>query len=421
MNELIDFFVSFFNNLGSNIKRDENFLVVENISPKFEKFSGKKGPYLFSFEKEKEGYELITQNNYLVNTIKDFLEGRGESTLLKIVFDKEIKENINKIIPFRNSKIKNIIKTAKNEFIFKFSFSTNYRYLNEKESVVNSIFVKENKIINLDEKFKLVEGSKGEINERNIEKEYLLAKEKLKEINREKIKELGEKLNALLTQEITRIDLHYENNLREFREQETSLLKQAETSKLDKEKLKKIEKNLVNLREGENVKKIQDEQKALIQSEIKKHGLKIDNKLINTSIIYYPIYTLNLTLELEDKNYKIIELIYDPLNEKIEPLYCKSCKKELKEIILCSSGHLTCRECGEKCVVCGSTSCKQCNIERCSVCGVNTCPQCVKRCGICNKPVCNSHINLVQGRKICNNCAKKESANASKNQVFRLR
>jgi hypothetical protein len=409
MTELINFVIKFFNNLGSEIKQDGERLVISCIPQNFEKFSGKNGPYFLSFDGEKEGYEVVSPSHYLIKAIREFLEDRGGTTLLKINFLTELKEEIPKIIPFLNAEIKNINKTAKNNFIFKFSFATTFQYFNEKETAIHHIFVKDNEVINWDESLILVEGNKRDVQEVNADKEYSISREELKKMILPKTDELKNKLGEKLENEIAQIHQLYEKNISEIEAQEESLKKQAKANKDDLEKAKKIARSLENMKEENNKKKIKDEEEEFIQKEIKKHGLKIENKLINTTIIYFPVYHLNLTLEIEKNNYKIIELDYDPFKKKILPIYCKSCGEELKEIILCSSGHLTCRNCGEKCASCGKIYCKSCQTKICSECGRVACQHCQNTCEVCGKVFCSTHIINNSGRKVCRICNNQKS------------
>ena len=408
MNELINFYSKFFKSIGCNVQQRERELVVSEIPANFEKFSGKKGPYFFSFDREREGYEYVSQSHYLVKTIKEFLEGRGETTLLRIDFGINFKEEIPKRIPFLNSEIRSINKNSTNRFIFKFSFATTFQYLNEKETVINQIYVLDNKIIDFDNSLNLAEGNKRDFQEVSAEKEYSLAREELKKIILPKTEELKKKLGEQLNNEIARINQLYQNNLSEVEEQENSLKKQIEANREDRDKVKRLNKMLENLNENSNKNKIKEEEQEFIQKEIRKHGLKIDTKLVNTTIIYFPFYNLNLTMEVEKNNLKIIELGYDPLKKIVSPVHCKSCGKEVKEIILCSSGHITCRECGDKCASCGSVYCKSCQTKKCEECGRTLCSHCWNKCDACGKIFCDYHITKNNGKKICKSCERKQ-------------
>jgi hypothetical protein len=407
MNKLKDFFVKFFKQLKCEITEKEDCLIIYSVPQSFEKFSGKRGPYKFSFDKEIENYELISSNHYLIRTIKDFLEGHGETTLLKAKFDLDLKEELQKITPFTNSKIKSINKFSIFDEVIQFSFSTTFRYLNESKVLINKIFVREGKIIDDPQLNNLSEGDKKDLSNLNLEKHYEIAKEELKKIILPETEKLREELGERLSEEISRIEKLYEGNFTEIKEKEESIKKQIENNKENEEKRKRLEKNIENLQEENNLKNIKEEREEFIQKEIKKYGLRIDNKLINTTIICFPIYKLSLTLELEKDNLKIIELVYHPLDKKIEPIYCKSCGKELKEIILCSSGHLTCRECGDKCPSCGGIFCKSCFVRECSECGRKICQRCQNICSSCGKVFCNMHIRNVNGKKLCRSCERK--------------
>lgn len=407
MNNLKDFFVKFFKQLKCEITEKEDCLIISSVPQSFEKFSGKRGPYKFSFDKEIENYELISSNHYLIRTIKDFLEGHGETTLLKAKFDLDLKEELQKIIPFTNSKIKSINKFSIFDEVIQFSFSTTFRYLNESKVLINKIFVRDGKIIDDPKLNNLSEGDKKDLSNLNLEKHYEIAKEELKKIILPETEKLREELGERLSEEISRIEKLYEGNFTEIKEKEESIKKQIENNKENEEKRKRLEKNIESLQEENNIKKIKEEKEEFIQKEIKKYGLRIDNKLINTTIICFPIYKLSLTLELEKDNLKIIELVYHPLDKKIEPVYCKSCGKELKEIILCSSGHLTCRECGDKCPSCEGIFCKSCFVRECNECGRKICQRCQNICSSCGKVFCNMHIRNVNGKKLCRSCERK--------------
>jgi hypothetical protein len=407
MNNLMEFFLKFFKQIKSEVKEEGDCLFVSSVPQGFEKFSGKKGPYKFSFDKEREGYEFVSNNHYLIKTIKDFLEGRGETTLLKVKFDINLKEELKKTIPFMNSEIKSINKIALNDKIVQFSFSTTFRYLNESKVKINKIFLREGKVIEDPKILDFFEGHKRDLVDLDIEKEYSAAKEELKKAISPDLEKIKEELNEKLSQEIERIEKLYEEHLSETKEKEAALQKQIENNKDNPEKKEKLEKSFEILKEENSVSKIKAEREEFIQKEIKKYGLKIDTKLINTTIIYFPIYQLSLTLELEKGNLKIIEIVYSPLDKKISPLYCKSCGKELEEIIVCSSGHLTCRECGDKCNSCDGIYCKSCSTKECSECHRVTCQRCQNTCSSCGKVFCNLHIRESNGRKVCKMCQSK--------------
>lgn len=399
---LIEFFEKFFESLGCKIQKRDFCLIVEDVPANFEKFSGKKSPYYFSFESETAGYELINANHYLIKSMKEFLEGRGETTLLKMDVQFAPKEEIPKLIPFRNCTIKNISKTSKNDFIFRFSFASIFQYLNDREQIINHLYIKNGEIINFDESIPLSEGNKKEISDISIDKEYETAKLKLKGLIEPKVKEISQKLNEQLDKEISRIKEHYKNRLGEINQQKELLNRQIKES--NGEKKKKFEKMLQKIEE-ENLSSA--EEQTFIDGEKKKHGLSIKNKLINASVIYFPILNLNLMLESGKAN-RIIQMEYDSLKKELLPLFCSTCNSKLDEIILCSSGHLTCKNCGDKCVVCDGVFCKSCSQFKCNYCERKICSQCANVCASCKKTFCKNHLYPFDaGRKLCHNCMKK--------------
>ena len=88
---------------------------------------------------------------------------------------------------------------------------------------------------------------------------------------------------------------------------------------------------------------------------------------------------------------------------------CKNCKTELDEVIICSSGHFTCRNCGEKCDSCDGITCKACNVRKCTDCGKNICNNCFDVCSECRKSFCKGHLIKIPGtnKNTCRACMKR--------------
>ena len=89
-NEKIQSFcLRFFEKLGAEIKFLSGYYVINKVPESFEKFFGKQSPYFFAlsggnFPKE---VEIINQGNHLIKSINGFLEGSGETTLVKLNID----------------------------------------------------------------------------------------------------------------------------------------------------------------------------------------------------------------------------------------------------------------------------------------------------------------------------------------------
>lgn len=407
-----EFFEKFFGNLGCKLVSEEDCLVISDVPASFEKFSGKKSPYYLCFGQNpvSEIYEKINSNHYLVKSMKEFLEGHGETTLLKLEVQFEPKEEIPNLIPFRNCKIKSVSKTSRNDFVLRFSFGTVFQYLNDKEQIINNIYIRNGDVIDFDGDLSFTEGNKRDLKEINTQNEYELAKTKLRELINPKLEELSSRLNEKLKKEISRIESHYKNNLDEIKQQREMLIKQVEecddsTDGIDKKK--KFEKMLEKIKDENSENKLSQEEKTLIDHEIRKHGLSVKNKLINVSVIYFPIY--NVSFVVNAGNDKMLNVEYDSLKKKINPLFCASCKCELDEIIVCSSGHLTCRNCGSKCEFCEGISCKSCAELKCSFCGRRLCSACADTCSFCKNVFCKDHLNSVPGsnKKLCRNCTQR--------------
>ena len=407
MTDLKQFLMKFFTNLNCEVVDEGDSIKVSNIPQKFGKFAGNYGPYFLSFKESREGYEQITQSHYLIKAINEFLEGKGSTTILELQTGFNAEKDLPRLIPFLNSEIKSVSSMRETNFIFKFTFSTTYQYLSEKETLVSQIYIRDGEVIDF-ESDSLVEGNRRRFQGINLENEMNLAKSKLKELTTPKTQELGAKLKVLLEKEIERIKEHYKKDLEEFVTKEVALQEQIK-QETSPEKRKKFEKMLENLREGSSIERIKKEEQNFMQHEVRKHGLSINNKLMNIAVIHFPIYRMNLTMNLGDNKLKMIEMVYDPVKKKLNPILCKGCGKEVSEIIICASGHFTCRDCGDRCEACGGVLCKACHVSKCSECGKKLCADCVDVCSGCRKSFCRTHLTKIPGtnKSTCRYCAKK--------------
>jgi len=321
-----EFILEFFE--GSKVKEEKGILTISEVQKDFEEFIGKKAPYKLVFDLETyvktKDSELVTQGSYLLLAIKDYLSNKGQTSLLKI----NIKPDLLKIS--KNSKLKNykIIKIDEKEYntLSEFYFLSIYQYLNDKKQAINRFLIQNNKLSNLDlDKFKISKGDKEKISNSEFNKEYNLAKKKLnlqviKQINAIKIP-----LNKKLEKELKRIKDYYH---RQIKEKDEEIEKCEQKIKLLENKVKHtfydrdidtlnrmIRESKVRLEmlQRKNYKqRLKTEESFHINDEVEKHVLSIKNTLINTTIYYYPIYSIEATY----KGKKVIKK-YDPVLEKV--------------------------------------------------------------------------------------------------------
>jgi hypothetical protein len=399
-----DFSERFFSNLGCKCSWNEKVLVIENVPASFEKFFGKKSPYFLVFQQENcnNNEELMTKGSYLLKSMATWLENLGQTGLLKInldISDTQIKN----WFKFRNCEVYNIKKKVQNKSFYKFTFQTTYQYLNEREQISSSFYLQDGSIIefNLDS-FNVSDGKKNEANSQDIKPSYLSAKEALKNIIAQKIKELEVVLETRLEKEIGRIKHHYSSQIKEKQDQlekSTDSLNQLEkTGKPDK--IARAKEHIQDLKNSFDFDKIKKEEEFFIADENRKHSLSVDTKLINTTIIYYPIY--HISIFLKNNSGRQIELIYDPLKKEKSSISCDICKNQISELVLDSCGHLICAKCGSRCSQCSNISCNNC-LSKCEYCKRIVCKKCMSRCQKCGKLVCKSHIKK---DSMCINCLK---------------
>lgn len=416
--KLAELVYKFFEAFNCSVEWKGKLLIVENVPKDFEKFFGKNSPYIFSFDPQINEGELITKSSFLIRIINDYLGDKAQTTLLRIEFDKDLAEEITKNYTLQNCKVNHISKEEQINFMTRFTFLTTIQYLNEKEQITTPIYLSGNNIIDFDEsKFQLIDGRERDVKkienlDSQVESSYEIAKSTVKDLLKPNIDKITFSLKEKLSQEIARIDNHSNQQLSEINLEIEKANKRIEQYKkeYDKkrdetipDKIKKLEEKIIDIKNKTDFKQLNEEKELLIKNEIRNHALSIKNKIINTSIIYYPAYKLNVFFKTS-KSARLMNIDYDPFHNTFSKLNCEVCNKEVNEIILCNSSHLTCRECGEYCDYCKEIVCKRCTKNTCSDCGKNICNSCNVRCNKCGKNYCNIHIPKTTG-KTCKNCS----------------
>ena len=241
--EIKKFAIDFFNRLGCRTKIENESLVVEGVPSDFEVFYGKKSPYkiIFDKESENENSELAVKGSFLIKSMANYLENRGQTTLLKIDFKIDPNEIIRKNINLGDSILSSINKKIRYSVVVRFSFLSVFQYLNEKKQILNSICVDEKGKIDFNpEDFKMIEGSSSEFNISDINLYYLNSKKELKNITDKKTNEIKNYLGDKIKKEVERIENHYKNQKEELNKSADRL----------KSQIKEIEEKSKNIEGG---------------------------------------------------------------------------------------------------------------------------------------------------------------------------
>ena len=395
-NKVMEFAEKFFKNLGAKIIVNSEGLFISEVPADFEKFYGRKAPYQFVFSPQHKtpANELVEQGSYLLKAMSNFLDAQGKTTLVKINFKVDPEKELLKRIKLNNCEIEKLVSLKKHNFFFRFNFHTIFQYLNEKEKVTEDIYVYEGKIINGDlSDYELSEGRKSEVVIPDIKEPYEIAKEKMRELSKPKLVSLSEELSTRLDREIKRIEEH---SITESKEVNEELNKKARKTG------ESIEDELFN-----RLADIKKDKLRTIELEKQRHGININTKLFNTTLIYYPLFSYDCFLS--NKNGKrIIGISLDPLTNEFKELFCESCESKIKEIYLCTSGHVSCKNCFSRCTSCGKDHCKKCLDVECNQCGRMICKKCSTRCFSCSKNFCEDHMtkDRISGRLYCSNCLR---------------
>ncbi|HLC31890.1 MAG TPA: hypothetical protein VJK51_04435 [Candidatus Nanoarchaeia archaeon] len=413
-NPLKSFTLNFFENIKASIKWEKNVLEITSVPKDFETLFGKRAPYLLIFNPEdiSPNAELISPGSLLITSMKRFLEDKAKTTLQKINVDPSFTDIITASFSLKNASFSNITKNKSYSSLIRFTFATVFQYLNEKEQLLNFITYEKDSIANIDiDEFELIEGKASEIQLPNVDALYPTAKEHLKSLLQPKVHEIAKNLKVKLEKEQQRIKHHYENQKRELQLQQDKI--QLQLVELEKQptpekntllRIERLKESLKELQRPELKQNVEKEEQFLLKDESQKHGLAMNTRLLNTSIIYYPTFSIQGYIKNADTT-RYIKLSYNPLKKQLSPLPCESCTTLLKEIILCSGAHIICPSCAALCPSCAKPSCKNCLKKSCTTCHRPACKTCLIRCSSCSLTQCKHHFPSLSPKPLCQSCS----------------
>jgi hypothetical protein len=86
---------------------------------------------------------------------------------------------------------------------------------------------------------------------------------------------------------------------------------------------------------------------------------------------------------------------------------CPSCGETPRTLRLCTSGHLGCAKCTERCGVCSAGACRDHGLAICAVEGHPVCGEHSLTCGSCDRTHCELHAGhcAAADHKVCSSCA----------------
>jgi len=419
MEQVRKFVSGFFESLGCNLRWDGEVLVVKNVPVKFEEYYGKEAPYRFVFNKGLDG-QFVGKGSAVFEKILSFLKRGGKMSILRIDFADVDVDGVLGRLRLKNCEVESVGRRFRNNFFTRFSFVVNFNYLNESERVVEEVFVYDGKVVTGDlDGYTVVDGDSLDVDKEVVKRGYSVALGVLNERLVETQGRISEELKGKLDLEVRRIEDYYDVQLREFggdlkvRLEKVKEL-EMEVRGCDDEgrevlvgRLEKLRKGLVRVGDDEAVDRVKREKVATIEDAKQKFSLDVNRKLVNTTVVYYPVFVFKVYLK-DGEAKRLVEVCYDPLIGSVDDLVCESCGKVLDKINLCAGGHLTCDDCMGVCGECGGKFCERCLGRSCVVCGRRLCKNCVKVCRGCGRTVCATHLrrDCVSGEERCMMCLR---------------
>lgn len=420
---------NFFKNLKCETIWENSLLLVHKVPNDFEKLYEKSSPYIFSFDEETSrnnpDSELITKGSLILKLMAVYLDNKAQTTILKIDFNPDLNEIIKNNIDFKNYEVVDLNRNIKNDYIFRFTFLTTLQYFNDKEQIITSIYLNNNQLLNdfnIDD-YPSISGKKEDTKKElldEIKSNYAVARENLKLKLHNKTREVSLSLNKSLERALDRLNSHYNHQIMEIKKQNENNIENLKNSKMKLEKTKEKNKQIIidrinrleeaikNSRINEEIEKLEKEKQFFLNDEKHKHSINLNSSIMNTTVIYFPIFEFKIQIKTKDHKPKELTFTYHPLKKELSKIYCESCNSEINEIFLCeSNNHLACSNCLTICPRCGKKVCKSCRQLSCNICGGEICEKCATLCNVCKKYICNSDTrkdNLSPGN-ICSNCS----------------
>ena len=339
------------------------------------------------------------------------MEKLSEIKLLKIDLDIDPKEELKKRISFPDSQIKKILVKERKSFFYKFNFESVFEYAGEKEIFENEIYIFNGKIVkgNLNE-YALLEGNEKDVKIPDFENYYFMAKKELKKIIQEKTNQVTKRLSSEFEAKKSEIEERFRKETSEFRKSVKeitdnlmALAKEGDMKKIVEEK-----KLIESLKKKFNFEDIEKDKMMEVELETQRHILNVENRLLKTTVIYYPSF--NLICEIKSGEIsKSFVVNFDPISEEFQGAICESCSGQTKEVYLCNSGHVVCKKCSVKCDSCKKGFCKKCLKNTCEICSKKICKECSVRCFRCSKVICKNHTkkDKITGFCYCSDCLKR--------------
>lgn len=428
MENIREFAEQFFRKLNCEVIFSGDLLTVRNVPEKFENFVGKRGPFVFSFGEAIDGAEVLRKGCFFLNAMASYLQTSSKITLIKLEVPLDAEKEILSRFTFPNSKIAQINGSFSYETVTRFLFTTKFQHLNEKEFETVPLFVKDGRIFDIDllQMYNFAEGNKKDIELPDFSKEYELAREVVKERVRGRIEGISKSLNEMLDNEVQRIESHYVVRIKEADDHYDELCEQVKKLEESLEKksgeareklIKRIEKLKSEIESYDLMNKkafLDQEKERSIKEEAVKYKLNVGHQLVNTSVIYYPVFTLKVSL-VSDKAKGEFVTIYDPVQKHMAAVVCPTTNQKIYKVYLDDAGVVCSGESLVECFESGKHYCSSSMTVRCNHSGRFIHPSNSGVCAVTKKHFGKSYLkeDSLSGKvvymnllKFCPSCGK---------------
>ena len=141
---------------------------------------------------------------------------------------------------------------------------------------------------------------------------------------------------------------------------------------------------------------VQTEREHKLTDLAERYQVRINLTLLNVLVIQQP--KLIQAMQIANRSTQTaVYAVWDPLLNRLEPLYCQVCGKAGQRLYLCHNGHLAHEDClAPACIDCKRVFCRNCagDVGVCDVCGEPLCRHSQVQCPQCKRHTCQAHLGM---------------------------
>lgn len=391
MQEIRHFVTQFFLYFEADVDRDGERLLVELPENLQEYFKQERLRIAFHPHHLTDDAELATHGSYLLNRISEYMRDHGLATYAELPKNYTDRTKIPSELDFPNVIIEKARTRSGSKYGFVFNFKLDY-VSDEKVGRLYSLGIDAEGNLWDPPSLEMEPAEPSHIPSADLHEAYEKALWHVEEHVKRQSVEIEKDILQRLFRQISRLDVFYTEQIEELSSRRSGRGLQDVQDRIDH---------------------LQQEFQLKVAEETENHRLRVKISLISyqTWKIPYLNYALTLRPDSDDPaaepTEREISLERDLFDGDLEPVHCAVCHDPVLTVLMCHNGHLTCDDHTHQCVECGRWECTECGIGKCGECGALVCSSCGRKCQICGKRLCPTHLLTchIDADPVCQTCS----------------